>query len=244
MDSSTLDRNQLFLSIIIPAYNEEKRLPQTLDTVIEFLKKKKYTWEIIIVDDGSRDNTAQIGKEREHVHSISYQPNQGKGNAVRTGMLAATGKYRLMCDSDLSTPIKELDKFLEHTSEAELLIGSRDLEESNVIIPQPWYRRIAASGFKIVVKSLAIRGIHDTQCGFKLFTEKAATRIFATQYIKRFGWDVEALFLARKYGFRIKELGVEWINDTESKVNPVKEAWRMFKEVVQIRLNDLRGKYT
>ncbi len=233
----------IHLSIIIPAYNEEKRLPQSLDKILLFLRQKKYSWEIIVVDDGSTDHTKDVGKNRENVQKISYTPNKGKGNAVRTGMLAAHGAYRLMCDADLSTPIEELDNFFQHITEAEVLIGSRKLKGSNLKIKQPWHRRMLGEIFNLVVKTLVVKGIHDTQCGFKMFSKTAAEKIFATQYIPRFGWDVEALFLARKYGFRIKELAVVWINDTESKVNPLKEAWRMFKEVIQIRINALRGRY-
>lgn len=234
------------ISVIIPAYNEEKRLPKTLNRIYKYLSKTKADYEILVVDDGSKDRTIEAARKTKNDKTkiISYGRNKGKGYAVKTGMLKADGDYLLFSDADLSTPIEELDKFLKQMKHHDIVIGSRAVKGSDIKIKQPFYRVLLGKTFNLIVQILTIRGIHDTQCGFKLFRKEAAMKIFPKQRIERFGFDVEILFIAKKSGYRIKEMPVVWINDEESKVSPVKDAIRMFRELLTIRYNSLRGRYS
>ncbi|MGE5506961.1 MAG: dolichyl-phosphate beta-glucosyltransferase [Chitinophagales bacterium] len=238
-----------FLSVVLPAYNEERRLPATLARVLEYLAASPYTHEVVLVDDGSRDSTPQFiaGACAAHasVRGIYLTPNQGKGAAVKAGMLAAQGEYLLFSDSDLSTPIEEVEPLLARlqSQKAGVAIGSRRLPESNLIIRQPFHRRVMGAGFNLLVQALALPGLHDTQCGFKLFTRAAARDIFPRLTIDRFGFDVEALYLARRFGHRIVEVPVTWRDAADSKVSPLRDSARMFGDLLRIRLNDLTGRY-
>lgn len=233
------------LSVIIPAWNEEQRIATTLKDVTTHLNKQKYDYEILVVDDGSTDKTASVVSSLRlpRVRVLRHKRNQGKGSAVRTGMLAASGDLLLFTDADHSTPIQELDKFLTYTDKYDIVIASRSIKGAELEVKQPWYRMLIGKIFNKVVRLFTVRGIIDTQCGFKLFTRKAAHDIFPRQTIKRWGFDVEVLFLARKFGYSIIELPVRWRNRSESRVDPVWDSLRMLKEILQIRWNDLRGRY-
>lgn len=230
-----------YLSVVIPAYNEETRLPDTIRTVEAFLASWGKTWELIVVDDGSKDGTIAAAKAaitQPYSRVMPSPQNQGKGAAVRMGMMAAKGEYRLFSDADLSTPITELDKLMEQMQRegASVAIGSRALKESKLEVRQPIYREAMGRFFNVIVQTVALGGIRDTQCGFKLFSAKAAEDIFPRQQFMGFSFDVELLVLARKYGHKIAEVPVRWIDSPASRVSPIKDSAKMFVDVVRIRM--------
>lgn len=225
----------MYLSVIIPAYNEEERIGATLKKINIYLTQNNYEFELIVVDDGSTDNTVGVA-ERFHAKVLNQAKNMGKGAAVRRGMLEANGKVRLFSDADLSTPIEEINKILPFFNQGfDVVIGSRALQQELIKEHQPWYRETMGKTFNFIVQALVIKGIQDTQCGFKAFTEKAANDIFSVAKIDGFSFDVEALFLANKLGYKVKETPVEWYNDDRSKVNPIFDSIKMLLEIVRIR---------
>lgn len=237
-----------YLSVIIPAYNEESRLISTLSKIDEYLREQSYSYELIVVSDGSRDGTARVALAWQPdgcpLQVIDRKENRGKGYSVREGTGLATGEYILFSDADLSTPIEEVEKFLPLLREgADIVIGSRSMRDSEVVIHQPFYRVMMGRVFNGVVQLLAVKGIIDTQCGFKCFSRKAVEEIFPFCLIEGFAFDVEILFLARKLGLSIKEIPVRWFNAEGSSVDPVRDSLAMFKEICQIRLNEWTGKY-
>ncbi len=233
-----------FLSVIIPAYNEEKRIEKTLIKILAYLKKKEAKFEIIVVDDGSTDNTInKIIKVSKDIIIIKNPCNMGKGYSVKSGMLHCKGDYALFTDADLSTPIEEIEKFLAIIPEYDIILGSRRTKESNVVEKQTPWRIMAGNIFPFLVSFFINLKIKDTQCGFKLFNMKKSRKIFKKQKIFGFGFDVEILFLANKYNLKIKEIGVEWYNDSSSKVRLFKDSFSMLFELIKIRLNDFAKKY-
>jgi dolichyl-phosphate beta-glucosyltransferase len=236
------------ISVVIPSYNEEARLPATLGRVAEYLESRPGGWELLVVDDGSRDGTAAAAEafasSRPGVRVLRNPGNRGKGYSVRHGMLEARGRFRIFSDADLSTPIEESAKIVRALERgAGVAAASRRLGASRIETRQPWFREAMGRGFNWIVQALAVRGVSDTQCGFKGLTEEAARAIFPRARIDRFGFDVEILFLARKLGFPIAEVPVRWIDDPDSRVNPLRDPWRMFLEVVRVRRNDWEGLY-
>lgn len=246
-----------FLSVIVPAFNEERRLPQTLQTISDYLARQSYASELIVVDDGSMDRTAQIVEAFCATHpnvKLIRNDHRGKGYAVRTGMLAARGHIVLFSDADLSTPIEEIAEMLPWFERGYgVVIGSREGKGARRI-KEPFYRHIMGRVFNMIVRLLTVRGIDDTQCGFKAFRDDVARDVFSRMKLygenaKRVtdamvtGFDVEVLYLAQKAGVKIKEVPVEWRYGNETKVNPLKDSWRNFRDVVMVRWNDLRGKY-
>ena len=224
------------LSFIIPAYNEELRLSKTIGIVLEYFSMQDYSTEIIIVDDGSRDNTVKIAKQFEKIIVLSQPKNLGKGAAVKRGMLESKGKYRIFSDADLSTPIYEIPKLLNILKNGfSVSIGSRAVDGNLIKKHQPFYREAMGKTFNKIVQFLVIRGISDTQCGFKGFTKEAAEDIFKRSLINGFGFDVEILYLASKLGFKVKEIPVEWYNAEGSKVSAVKDSIKMLTEIMRIR---------
>lgn len=246
-----------FLSVIIPAYNEERRLPRTLESVYEFLlaelEKSGRTFEILVVDDGSLDGTAEVVEEfARHaldntVRLVSYAPNQGKGFAVRTGMLKAEGQYLLMNDADGSSPIEEVERLLAVTASgggsAKVVIGSRAKEDPSAKVNALAYRKYIGNTFNLIVQSLLLPGIHDTQCGFKLFERQAAQEIFSVARLNGFAFDVELLYIARLKGYAIKEVAINWNNVEGSKVNVLTDSPRMLIEVLIITIGAWFGRY-
>jgi dolichyl-phosphate beta-glucosyltransferase len=236
------------ISVIIPAYNEASRLPRYLDSILAYFHGSGVPFEVVVVDDGSSDDTAAVveGYQRENaeVALVRLPQNRGKGFAVKTGMLAATGKLRLFADADGSTPIAELERLSEAIEAgADVAVGSRALHNDACRVHCTLHRKIIGSTFNYIVRTLTVQGIRDTQCGFKLFTSEAAERIFPSQQIDGFGFDVEILFIARKREFRIAEVPVNWSDVKGTKVRLVRDSMRMFADVVRIRLNHLRGSY-
>ncbi len=231
------------LSIVIPAYNEEKRLGKTIERILDYLKKNDFDYELIVVDDGSRDNTVGIARKFGEVKVVKNDKNRGKGYTVKNGIMNSTKEFVLFSDADLSTPIEELNKFLPFVQDYNIIIGSRRMKESNIKVKQPFYRSWAGKIFPIIVNILIAGDIRDTQCGFKLFNTETAKRLFSIQKISGFSFDAEILYLAKKTGYRIKEIPVIWINDTDSKVSIIRDSIRMLKELLKIRINDLKGLY-
>lgn len=225
------------ISLIIPVYNEEERIERTLDKVWNYFESHKYKSEIVVVDDGSKDGTLEKLKKFENqIRVISYNPNRGKGAAVRTGMLSSKGKFRFFSDADLSTPIYEIEKLLEKLkSGADICIGSRAIDPSLIKKHQPFYREFMGKMFNKFVQLMVLKGIEDTQCGFKGFTDRAAELVFSKSKIDGFSFDVEVLFLAQKAGLRIEQVPVEWYNDRRTKVNPFKDSVKMFLELLKIK---------
>lgn len=236
-----------FLSVIIPAYNESKRLPLTLIDVDKHLSEAEYSYEIIIVNDGSKDATAEIAERFSHVilnlKVINNSENHGKGWVVRQGMLAAKGSWRLFMDADNSTTIDQFNKMMPYLKEGyEVVIGSRAIRGAKLNPPQPLYKRILGKAGNLFIQALTVRGIWDTQCGFKCFSEEATQKIFPLMKIDRWGFDVEALMLAEHLGYKIKEIPVVWINDIRSTVG-ISAYFSTLIEVVKIRWWLYRGRY-
>jgi dolichyl-phosphate beta-glucosyltransferase len=233
--------SQPYLAVIIPAYNEEERILPTLERVRDYLSAQPYTWSVTLVSDGSKDQTVPIAegfsKENAGFHVSSYQPNRGKGYAVRKGMLEAEGELILFSDADLAAPIEEVEKLLEHMRKgADIAIGSRPLKESNLEIHQPFYREMLGRAFNVAVQTLAIRGIKDTQCGFKIFTQKAARDIFSRCKLDGFSFDFEALMIGKDLGYRIAEVPIRWRHQEGSKVVLMRDGPRMLRDLVKLRL--------
>ncbi len=236
----------IYLSVVIPAYNEQERIADTLYRVKDYLSEQQYRSEIIIVDDGSMDWTTEVVKtidiygeemKNQKVSAIMENvKNVGKGFSVARGILKAQGTYILFSDADLSTPIEEIEKFLPVLeSGCDVVIGSRRLQESEVE-KKPFYRDLMSMIFNAVVGMFAISGIRDTQCGFKTFSRKAGHEIAKRQKLFGFSFDVEQLYLANKLGYCIKEIPVKWQHMEGSKVSPIKDALKMFADVMRIRL--------
>lgn len=236
------------LSVVIPAYNEEKRLGATLESLREYFSATDEDVEVIVVDDGSKDRTVEVaelfGGDVLHLRVLRFLKNQGKGHAVKQGMLAAKGEYALFIDADNSTPIAEIAKLWPFADEYEVVIGSRHLHGSNVVIKQPWYRIIMSRMGNLLIRATIVRGIRDTQCGFKLFQREACKAIFSRQQTMGFGFDMEILAIAQKIlHYNIKEVPVSWYNSPDSRVRPIHDAWRTLKELFRIKYGLLAGKY-
>lgn len=237
------------LSVIVPAFNEARRLGATLERVLAYLEGAGRPGELIVVDDGSRDGTAAVAEQsrgpgRVPVRVLRSEQNHGKGWAVRRGMLAAEGDVRLMCDADLSTPIEEVERLEAWLGRGyEVAIASRALPDSDVRVHQAWWREAMGKTFNVLVRLLALRGFLDTQCGFKAFRAGAARAIFARTTLDGFSFDVEALLVARRLGYRIREVPVSWLNSPESKVHPIRDAAHMLADLVRLRCRDLDGSY-
>jgi dolichyl-phosphate beta-glucosyltransferase len=239
----------MYLSVIIPAYNEERRMPKTLEDIDKYLRKQTYDYEILVVNDGSRDRTVEVAKNLipkiKNLIVTGYEKNQGKGYAVRFGMLEAKGEYRLFTDADNSTSIDQIEKIWPEFKEGfDVVIGSRDVKGAVLDPPQSWIRKIIlGEGFKLYRKIIiGLWGIEDTQCGFKCFTKKATENIFPKCKINRFAFDPEILVIAKKLRYKIKEIPVYWKNDPESKVK-FKSIFKMALDLFKIKWNLITGKY-
>jgi glycosyltransferase involved in cell wall biosynthesis len=242
------ERERPTYSIVIPAYNEGQRLEATLERVVAHVAKMGWTAEVIVVNDGSRDSTAEIVREWAHRHSIvrlvENPGNRGKGYSVRHGMMEAKGELLLFTDADLSSPIQEAEKQIAAIHQgADIAIGSRWLRAELQTERQPLYRQFFGRVFNLLLRIVLGLRFKDTQCGLKAFTPRAAQEIFPRQRIERWGFDPEILFLANKAGLKTVEVPVEWAHDERSKISPIRDGFRMLIELFRIRWYDLNGKY-
>ncbi len=237
----------MHLSVVIPAYNEEKRLPKTLEAIDEYLRRQPYAYEILVVEDGSTDRTVEIVKEMlgkiKNLRLLQVE-HKGKGNAVRQGMLRATGDFRLFMDADNATSIDQVEKMWPELEKGyEVIIGSRDIKGAVIAVAQPWWRRRLGDIFNLIVQIISgLWGIWDTQCGFKGFSAKAAHDIFSKAKISGWAFDVELLILAQKLSYKIKEIPVTWVNDPSSKVK-LRGMIQMLGELLEIRFNIMQNRY-
>ncbi|MBI3313343.1 MAG: glycosyltransferase family 2 protein [Candidatus Omnitrophica bacterium] len=229
----------VYLSVIIPAYNEASRIAPTLESVMRFLKSQAYLSEIIVVDDGSQDETAAVATKilSNFPHLVlKNKINHGKGFVVRQGMMEAHGEYLLFSDADLSTPIEEVSGFIKELMQGyDLVIGSRALPDSNIEVHQPFWRENMGRVFNLLARCLSFRQIHDSQCGFKCFKGEVAKRLFSLQKLNGFSFDVEIIYLAQRLGYRILEKPVTWRNSPQSRVNALKDSWSMLVDLFRIR---------
>ncbi|HWR35745.1 MAG TPA: dolichyl-phosphate beta-glucosyltransferase [Clostridia bacterium] len=236
-------------SIVIPAYNESERISATLDKVLAYVAAERWCAEIIVVNDGSRDNTSEIvqhyAASHPQVRLLENPGNRGKGYSVRNGMLNAEGNILLFSDADLSSPIQESSKlFTALHNGADVAIGSRWLQAELQTQRQSFFRQLIGRVFNLLLRMILGLKYKDTQCGFKAFTRQSAEKIFTRQHIERWGFDPELLFLADKFRLRVAEVPVEWAHDERSKINPVVDGFKMGMEMLKVRWNSILGRYT
>jgi glycosyltransferase involved in cell wall biosynthesis len=234
-----------FLSIVIPAHNEERRLPQTLEQVVNFAGKQPFETEVVVVENASRDHTLKIvqGFAARHAFiKVLHEAQPGKGRAVQKGMLAAAGQYRFFADADFSMPVDQISRFVPPALDVPVAIGSREAPGA-VRYDEPSYRHITGRVFNTLIRLLVLPGLQDTQCGFKMFRADAAKDLFPRQTLMGWSFDVELLYIARHRGYSIMEMGVPWYFNPESKVNVLRDSWRMFIDLLAIRRNGRQGKY-
>lgn len=235
-----------FLSIVIPAHNEEYRLPPSLQKIADFLQTQSYSAEVVVVENGSQDRTLEIAREFARqvpcLHVVS-EAARGKGLAVRRGMLEAQGEYRFICDADLSMPIDQVNRFLPPALlHADVAIGSREIAGS-MRYHEPAYRHLIGRGFNSIVRWMALPGLQDTQCGFKCFSAQAAKDVFNRQSLTGMSFDVEILFIARRLGYTIHEIPIDWYFDPDSRVRLIQDSLQMFLDLLTIRRNARMGLY-
>jgi dolichyl-phosphate beta-glucosyltransferase len=238
----------MYYSFIIPAYNESERLATSLPKVFAYIREQQFQAEVIVVNDGSSDDTAAIARnfagQHPEIRVLENPGNRGKGYSVRNGMLHATGDVLLFTDADLSSPIYEATKlFAAIDRGADVAIGSRWLQAGLQTERQPWYRQLYGRLFNLALRIVLGLKYRDTQCGFKAFTRAAAQTVFSRQRVERWGFDPELLFLANKFNLRTVEVPVEWAHDHRSKINPLRDGLKMGVEMLAVRWNDLRGLY-
>jgi dolichyl-phosphate beta-glucosyltransferase len=233
--------------VVVPAYNEEGRIGESLLKIRSYMEAAGWSFEIIVVDDGSRDRTADVvgrlAREDRRLALVVNERNLGKGGAVRRGVLASRGDAVLFSDADLSTPIEEFEKLLPWLRTHGLVMASRSLPDSNVIVHQPLYRELMGRVYNLFVQALLVRGFIDTQCGFKLMTRAAAVAIFGRARIRSFSFDVEMIVLARRLGYAVKEVPVCWVNSRASRVHPLADSVQMLLDLFRIKFYDLFGFY-
>ena len=238
--------SSIYLSFIIPAFNEERRIYSTLEATIEYLSKQSFSWEILVMDDGSTDKTASLvrtfSSSDKRVKLINL-PHKGKGVAVQQGMLQAMGAYRFFADADLSMPIDQFDRFYPRLiGDFDIAIASREISGARRL-KEPKLRYIMGRAFNLITRLFALKGIPDTQCGFKLFRGEIADRLFSVQRTQGFSFDIEILFLAQKSGLNIIQIPIDWYYNGDSKVQRFRDAFLMIKDILIIRFNYFLGKY-
>lgn len=235
-----------FLSIVIPAYNEEFRLPKTLEQVLSFSEIQPYATEVLVIENGSQDRTFEVAQaiaERHPNMTVVQESGRGKGLAVRRGMLQARGEYRFMCDADLSMPVEEINRFLPPAlQDFDIAIGSREAPGS-VRYNEPQYRHLGGRAVNTMIRLLALPGLQDTQCGFKCFRAPAAEKLFRLQTLTGWSFDIELLYIARLHGYQIVEVPIHWYFDPESKLSVVSDAVKMGMDILTIHLNQAKGVY-
>ncbi len=233
-------REGKFISVVIPAYNEEKRIGATIERIHRYLSSNYPSYEILVVDDGSTDSTEELVDELAsklgNITLIAYRPNRGKGCAVKRGVLASSGRFVLVSDADLSAPIEEADKLLRLCrGKVDIAFGSRALPESRVEIEQNLMRRVMGRTFNFLVRALALPGVRDTQCGFKCFKGDVARDLFSKQVTEGFAFDVELLARAVQQGYRIQEVPIRWLNVASSTVRPFRDSLKMLRDLLRVK---------
>jgi glycosyltransferase involved in cell wall biosynthesis len=234
------------LSLIIPAFNEEKRLPDSLHQVHDFIRGQEYTAEVVIVENGSTDNTLAIAEEFSAAHenfTVHHLEQRGKGIAVHTGMLASKGEYRMMLDADLSMPVDQINRFIPPALNADIAIASREARGA-VRYNEPNYRHIGGRLVNTMIRVLALPGLQDTQCGFKCFRGVVAEELFGKQTLNGWAFDIEVLYIARLRSYSIVEIPIPWYYRRQSRLNPLRDAFRMFLDIMRIRSTAQKGLYT
>lgn len=235
-----------FLSIVIPAHNEETRLPRAFEKIHNFLKEQKYSYEVIVVENGSSDKTVEVAKKFSKSNpylKLVVVDTRGKGLAVKAGMLEAKGDYRFICDADLSMPIEEISKFLpSEVGNCDVIIGSREGKKAKRI-GEPFHRHLMGRALNTIIKLTALRGFEDTQCGFKMFTRKAAEDLFIVQKMAGIGFDIELIYIAKKRGYKICEVPITWYFDADSRMRLIQDSLKVLLEIWQIRMNWYKGIY-
>jgi glycosyltransferase involved in cell wall biosynthesis len=234
------------LSIIIPAYNEERRLPRTLEQVFHFLGKQSFSFDVIVVENGSTDRTFEVVQEFAVRHKnlrVIHNEERGKGGAVQRGVREATGKYVFICDADLSMPVEEISKFLPPVlTDFDIAIGSREAPGA-VRYNEPYYRHLTGRVFNTLIRWMVLPRLQDTQCGFKCLRAEVARDIFPFQTLTGWAFDVELLYIARRHGYQILEIPIDWYFNADSKVRVLRDSWRMFVDLLVIRRNARLGLY-
>lgn len=250
MEGQRPPEQQPYLSVIVPAYQEERRIGPSLDAIVAHLRAQPYAAEVIVVGDGCTDRTAEVVRAKAPgspvpIAMLDRAENRGKGYSVREGLLAARGALRLFSDADLATPIDELDRVLAvaRRRSADVVIASRALPESQLVVRQPWYRETMGRMFNLLVRAAGLTECPDTQCGFKLLTAEAVRRVVPRLTVDGFGFDVELLWVALKQGLEVWQLPVRWIDSPASRVSPITDSTRMFADLLRVRVNDWRGLY-
>lgn len=239
----------IYLSVVIPCYNEERRIERNLLIKINYLRKQSYTWEIVLVDDGSSDKTSEIAKNfiashgAYHIKFITYTKNKGKGYAVKKGMIASVGKYVLFSDLDNSTPLYELPRLLDSAMDFDIIIASRYIEGSKIVKKQTLTRRFVSRLGNLFIRFIIGLNLRDTQCGFKLFSQESSRRIFTYMRSQRWGFDIEALLLAKELHYSIKEVPVAWTDSGDSKLQPMSASMMVFSEAIKAKWNIMTNKY-
>jgi len=246
MTSQNGQSGSVFLSVVIPAHNEERRLGPSLEKVFDFLAAQPYSAEVMVVENGSTDGTLQLAQQAaaryEHLRVLQAD-QRGKGLAVRQGMLEATGQYRFLCDADLSMPIDQVNRFLPPAlPDAEVVIASREAPGA-VVYDEPYYRRMIGRWFNRLTRLILLPGLRDTQCGFKCFRADAAEFIFRRQVIDGMAFDAEVLYIAKRRGYRIVEVPIPWYFDPDSRVRLFHDSGKMALDLLAIRRNGKKGIY-
>jgi glycosyltransferase involved in cell wall biosynthesis len=234
-----------FLSLIIPAHNEQNRLPATLEQIFHFLEQQSFTSEVLVVENESSDQTYAIAQQfaNQHTNLRVLRSKKGKGAAVQHGMLNATGEYRFMCDADLSMPVNEIVKFIPpNLQDFDIAIASREAKDA-VRYNEPAYRHWGGRGINFIIQTLILPGLNDTQCGFKCFRAEVAEDIFKRQTLMGWSFDIELLYIARRRGYRILEIPIHWYHFSDSKVSALRDAVHMIQDIFRIHANARRGAY-
>jgi dolichyl-phosphate beta-glucosyltransferase len=235
-----------YLSIIIPAYNEERRLPTTLGEINRFLEEQSFSAEVLVVENGSQDRTFQIAEEYARGHPqfrTIREEKRGKGRAIKRGMIEASGQFRFMCDADLSMPVDEINRFIPPLqADFDIAIGSREAPGA-MRYHEPIYRHLGGRMINLIIRLFALPGLQDTQCGFKCFRAAAAEDLFSSLTLDGWSFDIEILYVARRRGCRIVEIPIPWYFRAESKVNLLHDTMQMVLDILKIRINDRRGLY-
>lgn len=234
-----------FISIIIPAHNEEERLPRALEQLYAFLNQQAYTFEVVVIENGSRDKTFEVGQEyagKVPFLRIIHLEDSGKGLAIREGIFQTSGQFRFIADADFSMPVDEINRFLPPACSCDIAIASREAPGS-IRYNEPFLRHMIGRGFNFLIRILVLPGLHDTQCGFKSFSAEAAEDIFHYQSLNGWSFDVEVLKVARLHGWKIKEVPIHWYYFPGSKVSILRDSIRMFNELLVIRRKAQRGDY-